>query len=129
MSKSGTIGESLADEIFADLSSFNDVDLMEQEIESVKAQEQDRLVFDLRDSFSVNEARVAVVAERSRALIVSHACTSSTKAITNHAVMKISLNDTKHRKVIPVRVFLFSLCLAFVFQQHKLGTGTQRLCS
>ena len=127
MSKSGTIGESLADEIFADLSSFNDVDLMEQEIESVKAQEQDRLVFDLKDSFSVNEARVAVVAERTRALIVSHACTSSTKAITNHAVMKISLNDTKHRKVIPVRVcvcvFLsFPLCLATTYWYRYTAT-------
>ena len=74
ISKSGTIGGSLADEIFADLSSFNDVDMMEQESESVKTQVQDRLVFDFKDSFSVNEARVAVVAERTRALIVSHAC-------------------------------------------------------
>ena len=72
MSKSGTIGDSLADEIFAALSSFNDVDLLEQEIESVKAQEQDRLVFDLKDSFSVNRLVLRRCGTFS-ALIVSHA--------------------------------------------------------
>lgn len=102
LSKSGTIGGSLADDIFADLSSFNDVEFMEKENDSAQQMLQQRPqqpTFNYKDSFSVNEARVAVVAERTRALIVSHACTNSTKA---HAVMKISLNDTKHRKVIPV---------------------------
>ena len=127
LSKSGTIGGSLADDIFADLSSFNDVEFMEKENDSAQQilQQQQRPqqpTFNYKDSFSVNEARVAVVAERTRALIVSHACTNSTKA---HAVLKISLNDTKHRKVIPVNTSFSLLCLSLGTRKKHVRTTLQ----
>jgi len=99
---SSTIGASLADEIFADLSFINDVEdvqeTMDEDEEMVKEKAFPR--FELKENVSVSNARVAVIAERSRVLIVSQQINNTSKK--THSVVKISLNDTKHRKVIPV---------------------------